>query len=98
MLAVLILSVSAIWSGYFALFEWAWRGQTPGKRWLKLRVIREDGRPVTFFEAATRNIVRVVDMFPSLVIPFYSVGLVSVFVSGRDQRVGDFVAGTVVVR
>jgi uncharacterized RDD family membrane protein YckC len=34
MLALLIVSVSAIWSGYFAVFEWAWAGQTPGKRWL----------------------------------------------------------------
>src|SRR5919107_3932626 len=97
-LAVLIVSVSAIWSGYFAVFEWAWGGQTPGKRWLKLRVIREDGRPVTFWEAAARNTVRVFDMMPWVIIPFYSVGLVSVFVSRRDQRVGDFVAGTVVVR
>jgi uncharacterized RDD family membrane protein YckC len=97
-LALLILLVSAIWSGYFAVFEWAWAGQTPGKRRLKLRVIREDGRPVTFWEAAARNAVRVFDMMPWLGIPFYSVGLVSVFVSSRDQRVGDFVAGTVVVR
>ena len=51
-LALLILAVFLIWSSYFALFEWAWNGQTPGKRWLRLRVIREDGRPVTFWEAA----------------------------------------------
>ena len=44
--------------GYFAFFEWIWNGQTPGKRWLKLRVIREDGRPITFFEAAVRNLLR----------------------------------------
>jgi uncharacterized RDD family membrane protein YckC len=96
--ALLIVAVSALWSGYFAVFEWAWGGQTPGKRRLKLRVIREDGRPVTFWEAAARNAVRVFDMMPWLIIPFYSVGLVSVFLSSRDQRVGDFVAGTVVVR
>jgi uncharacterized RDD family membrane protein YckC len=97
-LALLIVSVSAVWSGYFAVFEWAWAGQTPGKRWLKLRVIREDGRPVTFWEAAARNVVRVFDMMPWVIIPFYSIGLISVFVSRRDQRIGDFVAGTVVVR
>ena len=97
-LALVILTVSAIWVGYFAVFEWAWSGQTPGKRWLKLRVIREDGRPVTFWEAAARNVVRVFDMMPWAIIPFYSIGLISVFVSSRDQRVGDFVAGTVVVR
>lgn len=94
-LAVLIVSVFFIWSSYFAVFEWLWSGQTPGKRWLKLRVIREDGRPVTFWEAATRNLLRIFDMMPA---PFYSIGLVSIFVSRRDQRIGDFVAGTVVVR
>lgn len=97
--AILIIAVFIVWSGYFALFEWAWCGQTPGKRWLRLRVIREDGRPITFWEAAARNLVRIFDMMPSVPpISFYSVGLVSVFISGRDQRIGDMVAGTVVVR
>ena len=54
-LAVMILVLFLILAGYFAFFEWAWSGQTPGKRWLKLRVIREDGRPITFWEAAVRN-------------------------------------------
>jgi uncharacterized RDD family membrane protein YckC len=94
-LAVGIVIVFLIVSGYFAFFEWAWSGQTPGKRWLKLRVIREDGRPVTFWEAAVRNLLRTFDMMPA---PFYSIGLIAVFVSNRDQRVGDMVAGTVVVR
>jgi len=80
---------------YFAFFEWIWSGQTPGKRWMKLRVIREDGRPITFFEASVRNLLRSFDMFPGV---FYSIGLISVFSSTRDQRVGDMVAGTVVVR
>jgi uncharacterized RDD family membrane protein YckC len=93
--AVLIVVVFLIFSSYFAFFEWIWNGQTPGKRWLKLRVIREDGRPVTFWEAAVRNLVRTLDMMPA---PFYSIGLISVFVSESDQRVGDMVAGTVVVR
>jgi uncharacterized RDD family membrane protein YckC len=93
--AVLILIVFLIFSGYFAFFEWIWKGQTPGKRLLKLRVIREDGRPVTFWEAAVRNLLRTLDMMPA---PFYSIGLISVFVSLSDQRVGDMVAGTVVVR
>lgn len=93
--ALIIIAAFIIQSGYFVLFEWAWNGQTPGKRWLKLRVIREDGRPVTFWEAVARNIVRIFDMSPGV---FYSIGLVSVFVSSRDQRIGDLVAGTVVVR
>src|SRR5258705_1520072 len=93
--ALLILVLFLVFSGYFAFFEWIWSGQTPGKRWLKLRVIREDGRPITFWEASVRNLLRSFDMMPA---PFYSIGLISVFSSTRDQRVGDMVAGTVVVR
>lgn len=93
--AVAIILLFLIFSGYFAFFEWVWSGQTPGKLWLKLRVIREDGRPITFWEASVRNLLRSFDMMP---FPFYSFGLISVFSSGRDQRVGDMVAGTVVVR
>ena len=94
-IALLVVIQAIIFDGYFAVFEWVWRGQTPGKRWLKLRVIREDGRPISFFEAMVRNLLRVVDF---LVPPFYSIGLISVFATERDQRVGDLVAGTVVVR
>jgi uncharacterized RDD family membrane protein YckC len=94
-LALLIISIFIIWSSYFVVFEWRWNGQTPGKRWLKLRVIREDGRPITFWEAAVRNLLRFFDIMP---FPFYSIGLISVFISARDQRIGDFVAGSVVVR
>lgn len=93
--AVMIILLFLIFAGYFAFFEWIWNGQTPGKRWLKLRVIREDGRPITFWEAAVRNLIRAIDMMPT---PFYSLGLISVFSTTRDQRIGDMVAGTVVVR
>ena len=93
--AVMIILLFLTFSGYFAFFEWIWSGQTPGKRWLKLRVLREDGRPITFWEASVRNLLRSLDMMPA---PFYSIGLISVFVSSIDQRVGDLVAGTVVVR
>jgi uncharacterized RDD family membrane protein YckC len=93
--AALIIIVFLIISAYFGFFEWIWNGQTPGKRLLKLRVIREDGRPITFWEAAVRNLLRCFDIMPA---PFYSIGLISVFLSFSDQRVGDMVAGTVVVR
>jgi uncharacterized RDD family membrane protein YckC len=94
-IALLVILVFLLMSGYFAIFEWLWHGQTPGKRWMKLRVIREDGRPISFFEATVRNLLREFDIMP---FPFYSIGLISVFSSDRDQRVGDLVAGTVVVR
>jgi len=93
--ALTLILLFLTFSSYFAFFEWLWSGQTPGKRWLKLRVIREDGRPITFWEATVRNLVRFLDMMP---FPFYSIGLISVFYTTRDQRVGDMVAGTVVIR
>jgi hypothetical protein len=61
-------------------------------------VIREDGRPLTLWEAIARNLLRVGDAVPGFVIPIYSVGLIVIFLSGRDQRLGDIFAGTVVIR
>src|SRR5258708_15098753 len=87
-----------IFAGYFIVVEWVWNGQTPGKRLLKLRVIREDGRPLTLWEAIARNLLRICDAVPGFVIPIYSIGLVVIFMSSRDQRVGDIFAGTVVIR
>jgi len=94
-IAVMIILLFLVFAGYFTFFEWIWSGQTPGKRWLKLRVIREDGRPITFWEASVRNLLGPLDMFP---MGSYSIGLIAVFASTRDQRIGDMVGGTVVVR
>ena len=97
-IAVMILILFLIFAGYFAFFEWIWNGQTPGKRLLKLRVIRDDGRPITLWEAIARNLLRIFDAVPGLIIPIYSIGLITIFASTRDQRVGDIFAGTVVIR
>lgn len=97
-IAILIIVLFLIFAGYFIFFEWLWNGQTPGKRLLKLRVIREDGRPVTLWEAIARNLLRIFDAVPGFILPVYSIGLIAIFMSGRDQRVGDMFAGTVVVR
>ena len=96
--AILIIIIFALFSGYFVFFEWLWNGQTPGKRLMKLRVIREDGRPITLWEALARNLLRIFDAVPGFVLPIYSIGLITVFMSSRDQRIGDMFAGTVVVR
>ena len=92
--AIMMIASFLVFAGYFVVFEWLWNGQTPGKRWLKLRVIRDDGRPITFWEALARNLIRIFDLFPGL----YSIGLLTIFISNRDQRVGDVFAGTVVIR
>ena len=97
-LAVMIVGIFVIFASYFILFEWLWNGQTPGKRLLKLRVIREDGRPLTLWEAIARNLLRIADAIPGFVFPVYSVGLITIFLSNRDQRLGDVFAGTVVIR
>ena len=81
--------------GYFAFFEGLREGQTPGKRRMGLRVVRDTGHPVTFGAAATRNIVRLADMF--FPPPYFLGGLLAAL-HPRGKRLGDMVAGTVVVR
>lgn len=97
-IALMIVGLFLLFAGYFVFFEWLWSGQTPGKRLLKLRVIREDGRPITIWEAIARNLLRIFDAIPGFVVPIYSIGLISIFLNRRDQRVGDLFAGTVVIR
>jgi uncharacterized RDD family membrane protein YckC len=98
-IALTILIIFVIFFGYFAVFEALWSGQTPGKRWLRLRVIKEDGRPINAFEALSRNLLRGVDFMPMVILlPLYSIGILFVFASSRGKRLGDFVAGTVVVK
>ncbi len=80
--------------GYFALFEAFGNGRTPGKRVAHIRVIHQSGRGINFVEALARNLVRFVDFLPS----FFAVGVVAMFLSKRSQRLGDMVAGTLVVR
>jgi len=91
--AIVVIALFLLNSGYFALFETFWNGQTPGKRYMQLRVIKDDGRPIGAYEAIVRNTLRLIDMLPSM----YGVGLISIFLSRQSKRLGDFVAGTVVV-
>jgi uncharacterized RDD family membrane protein YckC len=92
-LAILILVIFTLNYGYFAVFETIWNGQTPGKRTMSLRVIRDSGRPITAFDALTRNLLRIIDALPAL----YAIGIISMLSSRQSKRLGDFVAGTVVV-
>jgi uncharacterized RDD family membrane protein YckC len=98
-MAIMVLVIFVIIWGYFVVFETLWSGQTPGKRIMRLRVVREDGRPVRFFEVFVRNLIRlVIDFQPAPVMPSYAIGVISIIFSTRSKRVGDFVAGTVVVK
>lgn len=93
--ALLILAQFVILWGYYVLFEGLMDGQTPGKRMHHLRVVRDGGYSVTFGVSAVRNLVRMLDMQPGV---FYLVGLTSLFFTKRGRRLGDLVAGTIVVR
>ncbi|PYP80634.1 MAG: hypothetical protein DMD35_04045 [Gemmatimonadetes bacterium] len=94
-IAILILVQFALLWGYYVLFEGLMDGQTPGKRVHRIRVVREGGYSVTFGASAVRNLIRVIDMQPLF---FYLVGMISVLATRRGRRLGDLVAGTIVVR
>lgn len=80
--------------GYYIFFEMVWNGQSPGKRAMRLRVVREGGRPITFVASAVRNLIRVVDFLPLL----YGLGVVVMFADKRVRRLGDLAGGTLVVK
>lgn len=88
------ISIAIVLLGYFVFFEIVWNGQTPGKRAMRLRVILTSGYPVTPFAVLIRNILRLVDVLPSL----YAVGVITMIINRRSRRVGDLVAGTMVIK
>src|SRR5687767_5317952 len=73
---ILILQFALMW-GYYVLFEAFWDGQTPGKRWLRLRVVQDGGYSVSFAASAARNVTRILDMQPILT---YLVAMVAIAV------------------
>jgi uncharacterized RDD family membrane protein YckC len=93
--AIVAISITlflVLWA-YFPLFEWFWRGRTPGKRAMRLRVVRTDGQPAGGAAILVRNLIRFVDVW---VFPFLAV--ISMLLTERSQRLGDLAAGTIVVR
>jgi uncharacterized RDD family membrane protein YckC len=88
-----LLTFAILW-GYYILFEIVWNGQSPGKRWQRLRVLRSDGTPIGAIESFIRNLVRIVDFLPFA----YGIGVVTMFINGQSRRLGDLAAGTLVVR
>jgi uncharacterized RDD family membrane protein YckC len=79
--------------GYHMLFETVGGRQSPGKRLLGLRIVKTDGSPSGGLDSVIRNLVRLVDFLPA----FYLIGMVTVFSTSRNQRLGDLAAGVVVV-
>lgn len=89
-----ILLYFAVSVGYSIVAEWFWRGQTLGKKVLRLRVVDAQGLRLQFSQIAIRNLLRFVDALPA----FYLVGGVACLLNRRGQRLGDVAANTVVIR
>ncbi len=77
--------------GYFAIFEALWQGQTPGKRFVKIRVIGDDGRPLQIYQATLRAVLRPLDDWLFL-------GFFFVLFGKQEKRLGDWVANTIVIQ
>jgi uncharacterized RDD family membrane protein YckC len=90
---VTIVVPFCLYWGYFAFFEILWQGRTPGKRVAGIRVIHQTGRPMTAIECIGRNLMRALDIQPGI----YAVGLICMMCNKQNRRVGDYVAGTIVV-
>jgi uncharacterized RDD family membrane protein YckC len=91
LLAIELLISFFIYVGYFVFFEALWQGQTPGKRYVKIRVIRDDGRPIGIQQSTLRALLRPLD-------DSFFLGAFLIALTKREKRLGDFVAGTLVIQ
>jgi uncharacterized RDD family membrane protein YckC len=89
--AIQLLTLFGVYIGYFICFETLWRGQTPGKRYVKIRVIREDGRNVGIQQSILRSLLRPIDDILCL-------GFLFILFSAQEKRLGDWVAGTILIQ
>ena len=89
--AITMLIIFGIYIGYFIFFEVLWQGQTPGKRFVKIRVIADDGKPIRLQHAALRALLRPFD-------ELFFLGAFLIFLGKSEKRLGDWVAGTVVIQ
>jgi uncharacterized RDD family membrane protein YckC len=93
-IALIVAIVFTVFYGYFILFEAFWNGQTPGKKLLGIRVVRDGGYPLDFGGAVVRNLVRIGEQ----AFGMYVIAAACALISPENKRVGDFAAGTIVVR
>lgn len=93
-IALVVAIVFTILFGYFIVLEAVWNGQTPGKRLLGLRVVRDGGYPIDFGASLIRNLIRVGEYL----LGYYLLAAISALLSPENKRLGDLAAGTIVVR
>lgn len=89
--AIALLLAFVVYVGYFVFFETLWHGQTPGKRYAKIRVVREDGKPAGLSQATLRSLLRPID-------DLLFIGALLIVFTNREKRLGDWAAGTIVVQ
>ena len=94
LMAFFLLAQFLVEMGYFIFWEMVSGGRSPGKYFVQLRVVKENGAPIDIRSSVVRNVMRLVDMLPAE----YLIGLLSILFSPSAQRLGDHVAGTIVVR
>jgi len=93
LIAIIIILIALVGGGYFIFFELLLKGKTPGKAALKIRVVRKDGRAADVSGIIIRNLIRLIDFLPAM----YAVGMIAIFINKDCRRLGDIVAGTVVI-
>ncbi len=92
--AISLIMFFIFMTGYGIIFEWMFRGQTPGKHLMRLRVMDIKGLRLNFSQIAIRNLIRIIDSMPV----FYMAGGICCLISSKRQRLGDIAANTVVIR
>ncbi|MEH2011930.1 RDD family protein [Nostoc sp.] len=91
LLAIFFIIAFAIYISYFVFFETLWFGQTPGKRFAKIRVVRDDGRLIGLQQATLRALLRPFD-------ETLFIGAFLIMLGRREKRLGDLAAGTIVIQ
>ncbi len=91
LVAVGLLIYFFVYVGYFVFFEVFWQGQTPGKRYCQIQVIRDDGRRVGLQQSSLRSLIRPID-------DIFFLGAILIALTPREKRLGDWLAGTLVVQ
>jgi len=90
-IAGMALVIYGLYVGYFVGFETLWQGQTPGKRLVKIRVIRDNAQPIGLFQATLRSLLRPVD-------DILFIGFLFILLGEKEKRLGDWLANTLVVQ
>jgi uncharacterized RDD family membrane protein YckC len=93
LLVIITMFTSLLVTFFYAFLLEGYKGQTIGKMVMGIMVVKEDGSPCDYTSSFVRNLLRLVDGFA-----YYLVGLVAILVSENNQRIGDYMAGTLVVK